>query len=85
MWLLGRTLPLMIGDYIPEDDDYWMNYLRMMEITDRVFSPRCTESDANYVQALTSDHHSEFFHLYPNHTVIPKMHYMIHIPRLMIQ
>ena len=32
MWLFGRVLPLLIGDRVPEDDEHWSNYLRMMEI-----------------------------------------------------
>ena len=29
MWLLGRILSMMM---VPEDDDYWQNFLVMMEI-----------------------------------------------------
>lgn len=85
LWLFGRILPLMIGDKIPEEDDYWANFLRMMEIVDRLFCPNLVEDDAAYLQALISDHHHEFCHLYPDESVIPKMHFMVHMPRLMIQ
>ena len=36
-------------------------------------------------QALISDHHTEFCHIYPGESVIPKMHFMVHMPRLMLQ
>ena len=85
LWLFGRILPLMIGDKIPEEDDYWANFLRMMEIVDRLFCPNLVEDDAAYLQALISDHHHEFCHLYPDESVILKMHFMVHMPRLMIQ
>ena len=34
MWLLGRLLPLMIGDRVPSSDEFWINYLDMLEIVD---------------------------------------------------
>lgn len=57
----------------------------MMEIVDRLFCPRVTEDDATYIKWLISDHHKEFHSLYPEMSIIPKMHFMVHMPRLMIQ
>ncbi len=85
VWLFSRILSLLIGDYVPEDDEHWDNFLRMMEIVDRVFCPRITEDDAAYLVALISDHHQEFCQRYPWKSVIPKMHFMVHMPRLMVQ
>ena len=85
MWLLARTLPVLVGDRIPDDDERWENFLRMMDIVDRLFSPKTSEDDATYVRWLISDHHNEFCRLYPTMSVIPKMHFMVHMPRLMVQ
>lgn len=85
MWLLARILPLSIGDLVPEDDERWLNFLRMLDIVDILFCPRITEDDAAYLASLISDHHEEFCYLYPSWSVIPKMHFMVHMPRLMIQ
>ena len=85
MWLLARVLPLAIADLVPEDDERWNNFLRMMDIVDILFSPRITEDDAAYLASLINDHHEEFCSLYPNWSVIPKMHFMVHTPRFMIQ
>ena len=85
MMLLGRVLPLLVGGHVPDDDEYWQNFLRMMEIVDHLFCPRITEDDAAYVAVLINDHHREFLELYPGHNIIPKMHFMVHMPRLMIQ
>lgn len=32
MWLLGRLLPLMVGDHVPEDDDHWICYVDLLRI-----------------------------------------------------
>jgi len=85
MWLLARVLPLVIGDYVPDDDDYWLLFLRLMEIVGLLFSPKLTQDHAAYLAALISDHHYDFCTLYSGHTIIPKMHFMVHMPRLIIK
>ena len=85
MWLLGRILPLVIGDLVPEDDERWLNYLLLMKIVDLLFSPTISEDNAVYLASLISDHHEQFTQLYPSSSVIPKMHFMVHMPRLTLQ
>ena len=83
MWFLGRILPLVIGECIPEDDERWMLYLQMMDIVDILFSP--SEDHAIYLSTLINDHHEDFARLYPDSNIIPKMHFMVHMPRLMMK
>ena len=85
MWLLARILPLLVADYVPDDDDHWLLYLKMMEIVDLLFSPKLTGDHAAYLAALINDHHHDFCQLYPGCNIIPKMHFMIHMPRLIHQ
>ncbi len=85
MWLLGRILPIVIGDLVPEGDPYWENYLIMMRIVDILFSPRTTEDLIGYLSQKIYLHHSQFKDLYPNDSIIPKMHFMVHMPRLTLQ
>ena len=85
MWLLGRVLPLLIGDCVPEDGDRWLLYLKLLEIVDILFSPTTTADHASYLRALIHDHHEEFQQLYPDRSIIPKMHFMVHMPHLIVQ
>lgn len=62
MWLLGRILPLLIGDLVPEEDEHWENFLKIMDIVNILFSPKITEDNASYLAALIHDHHEEFQH-----------------------
>lgn len=39
MWTLGRFLLLVVGHFIPENNEYWINYLRLLEIMSTVFGP----------------------------------------------
>lgn len=84
MWTLARFLPFLIGKCIPCDDAKWLNYLRLLEIMDFVFAPKVDQEDCTYLESLISDHHLSFQKLYPHTRITPKMHYMIHIPRLML-
>ena len=85
MWLLGRILPIIIGDLVPEGDPYWENYLLIMKIVDILFSTNLHEDLFGYLSHLIFCHHSRFTELYPNESVIPKMHFMVHMPRLTLQ
>ncbi len=85
MWLLGRILPLIVGDLVPDDDERWLNYLRMMEIVDLLFCSQISEDSCAYLAALINDHHREFTELYPNASVLPKMHFMVHMARLILR
>lgn len=80
MWLLGRLLPVMIGHFVPVGDEYWSSYLLLLDIIDLLFSPEIKEEDISLLAVNIQDHHSQFPVLYPNATVLPKMHYMVHMP-----
>lgn len=84
MWLLARILPIIIGRYVPDDDEMWENFCLLMNIVDIVFSPKLSTDDAGYLKHLINDHHTNFVKLYPTASVIPKMHFMVHIPRLIV-
>ncbi len=71
MWCLGRFLPLLVGDFIPDDCEHWRNYLLLLDIVDRVFAPTTTQSAVADLRFLIEEHHQEFKHLYPDRSIIP--------------
>ena len=85
MWLLGRLLPIMIGDLVPEGDDKWVNFLLLMKIVDWLFCPKITPDDVGYLATLITEHHYKFVDLYPDASKIPKIHFILHMPRLILQ
>ncbi len=80
MWCFARFLPLVIGDLVPDDDEHWCHYAKLLEIIDYVFAPVITPDKASYIGMLIEDFLEEFRELYPERRLIPKMHYMVHIP-----
>ena len=67
MWCLGRFLPILIGDKIPESYVYWENFIIS---GDRI----------DYISMLIEDFLDDFKLLYPERPLTPKMHYLIHVP-----
>ena len=88
MWLLGRLLPLIVGELVPHDDECWKTFLLLldiMDIMDKRFAPELLPSDAPYLQTLICDHHNEFVRLYSVEKLLPKFHFLIRTPRLILE
>lgn len=79
MWCLARMLPLLIGEYVPTAEPLCENYLLMLTIGDYVFGPITSRYIVPYLKALIQGHHENFCHLYPNASITPKFHYIIHL------
>ena len=73
--------PLLVGDYVPEDDEHWELLCVLLAIIRIAFAPTISENQVAYLQKLIQEHHEKFKELFPQCNVIPKMHYMIHMPR----
>ena len=52
---------------------------------DMLIAPEINEDEVSYLHILTQQHHKTFVEVYPNASVIPKHHFMVHIPRLILQ
>ena len=82
MWCLGQFLPTMIGHWVPNDNENWQEFLLFLEILDILFAPELLPEDVALLSVLIEDHCREFKVLYPLSSFIPKMHFMLHMPRL---
>ena len=85
MWLLGRVIPYLIGENIPEGDINWKNYLQLLEIVDLLMAPEISEDEVGELTLLISQHHTLFSHLYTSSSVLPKHHFMVYMPRLILK
>ena len=72
----------MVGKRVPHSDEYWTNYLDLLDIVDLLLAPELTEDNVAHLSVLVADHHKQFCHLYPHASVTPKMHYLVHMARL---
>ena len=85
MWCLALHLPLLIGQNIPEDDNHWELLKTLLEIVRIAFSPLLAKNQVPYLQMIIQQHHEKFKELFPHCSIIPKMHYMVHMPRTILK
>ena len=71
---------MMIGDWIPEDNEFYANFLLMLDIVNLTFAPSTSVETAAVLRENIKYHHENFRLLYPTDNVTPKMHYNVHIP-----
>lgn len=84
MWCLARTLPLLIGDVVPESDPHWENFLCLLKIEEIVFSPTSSIQLAAFLAVLIEQYLDDFGALH-NRCYIPKHHNMVHYPRQIVR
>lgn len=80
MWNLAVHFPLMIGDLIPEDDSEWDCFLLLLEILQICVSWIISVDLVAYLDVLIEKYLCAFRECYPHIRIIPKQHYMIHLP-----
>ena len=83
MWSFSILLPLWIGDKIPDDQPQWECYLLLIEIVKYTTAQLTSIASSEYLAELIDQHHREFKKCYPSTSITPKLHYMVHLPRLL--
>lgn len=81
MWILAHLLPVMIGQYIDDDDKYWNHFLQLLDIMEYTFSPTVLPTTPAYLKVIIESNLTSYQELFPESTFTPKMHYMVHIPQ----
>ena len=81
MWCLIRSLPLLIGDKVPEEHPYFDLLLQLLECMDFIFCPEITIGETFFLKHLIKEHHEYFLALFPDRTLKPKHHFMTHYPQ----
>ncbi|XP_048100473.1 uncharacterized protein LOC125295253 [Alosa alosa] len=80
-WCLFRLLPFIIGHHIPVGNPHWELYLLCRDVADIILSPSIKQSILHYLAIQIGHFLSLFSSLFPG-KVTPKLHYLIHYPRL---
>eukprot|EP00102_Acyrthosiphon_pisum_P013497 XP_008183097.1 PREDICTED: uncharacterized protein LOC103309442 [Acyrthosiphon pisum] len=74
-------LPLMIGDLIPENDEFWTLFLILLQIIDILLSYTFTDNAISHLKQLISQHNSMYVTLF-NDSLKPKHHFLVHYPTI---
>ena len=78
------TLPFLISQKVNQHNFHWRNILSLIQILVLALSPYCLRETATLLRLLIAAHLTEFCRLYPRESVIPKMHYMVHLPKQLL-
>lgn len=78
MLVLLKILPFLI-DKIGEND-YTQMLLKLLEIVKILFSPIIALSTLSRLKLLIEQHLQHFKQLFPDANIIPKQHYLLHLP-----
>ena len=80
---LIRNLPTIIGEKIPLSDENWHSILVLLKICQIALAPVVTHDTVPYLRVLTEEKLYLLTKLYPESSLKPKMHYLIHLPSQM--
>ena len=83
--LFLRLLPFILSSLIDEDDHYYELLKELIAIVQIIFSPVVSLDTVNLLKVLISKHLSQFKDKFPDVNIIPKQHYIFHIPTMIQQ
>jgi hypothetical protein len=81
IWTFCHTLPLLVGDLVPVNNEYWKLICLLIEIMDILLR---VEFDAKLLKLLTQkieQHHTHYIYLFGD-TLKPKFHFLTHYPTI---
>ena len=80
MWNLLRLFPLLIGDLIDKDDEYWHLYCLFLDILERLCAHSSNEPELLYLEHLIHNFFTDYCTLFPDESMKPKAHFITHYP-----
>ena len=83
--LFLRLLPFILSSLIDEDDHNNELLKELIAIVQIIFSPVVSLDTVNLLKVLIAKHLSQFKDKFPDVNIIPKQHYMVHIPTMIQQ
>lgn len=79
-----RFFSFLVGDKVPIDNPTYKVYLQLRAIVDIILAPQVSKGAAAYLKVCIEDFYVAFKKTFPNVNIIPKMHYIIHYPSLLL-
>jgi hypothetical protein len=76
--LFVKTFRFFVGHLIPNDNDEWKLYLKILEIVNIIFSNTIPKACVQQLKILIQEHNEMYIALFGN--LKPKFHFLIHYP-----
>ena len=84
-WVLLRMLPLLIGKHVKPEDDIWQLYIKLKSLVELIVAPKITGVQICILLQCISEYLYERKKLFPDVSLRPKHHYLLHYPWLIDQ
>ncbi|XP_064468696.1 uncharacterized protein LOC135382958 [Ornithodoros turicata] len=84
-WCLLRMFPLIFGDGVPPENPDWEVLLLFLEIANLSFSAEIAVNFVAYLQIKIQEVLCKFVSRYPQASLKPKLHFLVHCPRFIMQ
>ena len=85
MWNLAVYLPILIGNEVPKDDMEWECFLLLLDVL-QICATRVLSTDlVDHLRVLIELYLRTFQQCYPHMTLIPKQHYLVHLPNQILK
>lgn len=79
-----RLIPFFLSNSVDQTDKYYLFLIQLMRIVNLLFAPMIKSKSIELLKFLITDHLHEFTQLFPDVNIIPKQHYMIHLPTMIL-
>lgn len=80
MWTFCHFLPLIIGDKVPENNEFWKLLILLIEVMDLLLLPKFDELLLQRLEDKIAEHHEKYIALFGH--LRNKYHYLIHYPSM---
>lgn len=80
MWLLTQVLPLILSSLVDTETEHWACFASLLEIMAISFSNTIAQETILYLKAAVKEHLALFKRVFPDAPIIPKQHFLVHIP-----
>lgn len=78
MW--SCMLHLLLDGKVDCNDPHWTTLLCLLEIMGICFAHKVSLSSVINLKPLIKEHLTSFKNVYPNARILPKQHYLVHLP-----
>ena len=81
IWYLSLFVPFILGPHIDPENEFWKNYLLILEITSLACDYEISATILGYLENIVDEYLTTFRIIYDTH-LTPKQHFLTHYPSL---
>ena len=80
--LFLRLLPFFLAPMVDTNDSHFLFLIELIQMVQLIYSPVIKLDTLQCLKQMISEHLVKFSELFPDKNILPKQHYLIHIPEM---